>query len=204
MSGAEKRFAPASARNQEPILEALRQRLPETGRALEIASGTGQHVAAFAAAFPGLDWQPSDPDPDARSSIVAWTEHAGVKNVRPPLAIDVTRGSWWSALKPGFDVVVAVNLLHIAPWEATCGLCAGAAALLSGNGLLAVYGAFARDGALIPESNVAFDADLRRRNPAWGVRDTRAVSEVAAKHGLTLADCLSLPANNLMLIFRRT
>lgn len=196
--------SPASTRNTEPILAVLSARLPERGRALEIASGTGQHVVAFAEAFPGLHWQPSDPNPAARESVAAWTREAGLGNVAPPLDVDVRRPGWQRIWNERFDVVFTANLVHIAPWETTTGLLAGVGALLAPEGLLVIYGCFKRDGAHISASNVAFDAGLRRENPSWGVRDVAEVADAAAVHGLRLAETIAMPANNLTLVLRPT
>ncbi len=198
-----RKVSPACARNTAPILAVLAGRLPERGRALEIASGTGQHVVAFAGAFPGIRWQPSDPDPVSRRSIAAWTRETGVHNVAAPLDIDVRCADWHRSWPDGFDVVLVCNLVHIAPWEATTGLLRGVGALLAPDGLLVIYGCFKRDGTHISRSNVAFDASLRRENPSWGVRDVAEVADAASAHGLRLAETIAMPANNLMLVLRR-
>lgn len=198
-----KHFAPAAERNAGPILAVLRDVVPETGRALEVASGTGQHVAAFAPAFPGIRWQPSDPDADARASIAAWIEDAGLNNVEAPIALDVLRPHWHTAVADGLDIVVCINLLHIAPREACVGLMAGAGRLLRAGGYLYLYGPYRRDGRHTAPSNAEFDRSLRARNPAWGVRDVEDVERTAAEHGFVLARLVEMPANNLSLLFRR-
>jgi SAM-dependent methyltransferase len=195
-----RRLAPATERNRAPILEVLRKALPPTGTVLEIASGTGQHAAHFAAALPGLTWQPSDPEPAARASVAAWTAHAGLANVLPPLDLDVCRQPWHITRA---DAVVCINMIHIAPWAAAEALFAGAASLLGPGGVLYLYGPFRRDGQHTAPSNAAFDAQLRATDPDWGVRDMEAVIAVGAGQGLRCDPPLPMPANNFSLVFRR-
>jgi len=198
----EKQFAPAAARNAGPITEVLMRHLPAEGRAIEIASGTGQHAIAFAAAFPGIDWTPSDPHPSARASIAAYAAESGCANLAPPRDIDVTAPDWWRAIEPGLAALVCINLVHISPWAATEGLLAGAGRLLRPGGKLCLYGPFRRAGFLA-ESNIAFDQSLRDRNPEWGVRSVEEVETAADPHGLALVEVAEMPANNLTLILRR-
>jgi hypothetical protein len=195
-----RRHAPATLRNREPILGVLRQALPATGLVLEIASGTGEHAAAFAAAFPRLAWQPSDPDPRAQLSIAAHAEAAGLANLRQPLPLDAAVEPWPIAAA---DAVLAINMIHIAPWPAACGLVAGAARILPPHGLLYLYGPFRQGGRHTADSNRRFDDDLRRQDPAWGVRDLEAVTALAAASGFALDACLAMPANNLSVLYRR-
>jgi len=193
-----RRTAPAAARNRDPILALLRSSLPATGTVLEIASGSGEHVVHFAAALPALDWQPSDPSPEARGSIAAWRDASRLANIRPPIALDAAAADWPVARA---DAILAINMVHISPWAATLGLLAGTARLLPAGGLLYLYGPYRRAGHPLAPSNAAFDADLRARNPQWGLR---AVEEVAAAAtGLRLAEIVEMPANNLSLLFRR-
>jgi|FEC22Drversion2_1045045.scaffolds.fasta_scaffold00073_17 hypothetical protein len=198
-------FMPAAARNREPILQALHAalggRVP--AQALELASGSGEHAVAFAEAFPQTRWQPSDRDPAGLASIAAWREHCGLANLAPPLPIDLELPGWHGRLGQRFDLMVAINVVHIAPWRATLGLLDGAAALLSADGLLFVYGCFSRSGDFVSQSNVSFDAGLRRRNPAWGVRDTEDVAQAAAVRGLSLRQVMAMPANNTVLVLVR-
>ncbi len=198
-------YSPAAERNLQPILQTLQVLLPATGRALEVASGTGQHVAGFAAALPGWTWQPSDHDPANLESIAAWAAQAGVRNVLPPVLLDVRAGCW-----PGeapadhpasWDLVYCANLLHIAPWDCCAGLVQGAARTLAPHGLLVTYGPYLEDGVPTAPGNLAFDASLRQRNPAWGLRRLQDVVQQAAKAGLLLHARHSLPANNLLLVF---
>lgn len=193
-----RQFAPATRRNREAILAVLRRVLPAHGRVLEIASGTGEHAAYFAPHFPRLAWQPSDPDPVARASIAAWTE--GIANVREPLVLDAAADTWPVSAA---DAIVCINMIHIAPWAAAVGLVAGAARLLPGDGVLYLYGPYKRDGRHTAPSNAEFDASLRARDPAWGVRDVAAVSALAARAGFAPPEVTEMPANNLSLAFSK-
>ncbi|NOV24870.1 DUF938 domain-containing protein [Cupriavidus necator] len=195
-----RRMAPATDRNREPILAVLRQVLPARGTVLEIASGTGQHAVHFAAALPGLTWQPSDPDEAARASIAAWTAHAGLANVRAPLALDVCRQPWGI---DAADAVVCINMIHIAPWAAAEALFAGAGKLLGPGGVLFLYGPYRRGGAHTAPSNAAFDAQLRATDPDWGVRDMEAVIALGAAQGLRCDEPVPMPANNFCLVLRK-
>lgn len=195
-----RREAPAAARNRQPILEVLQPRLPKKGLVLEIASGTGEHVVHYAAARPGLTFQPSDPDADARASVDDWARTLGLPNVRPALEIDVTRESWPVERA---DAVLCCNMIHIAPWEAAVGLVTGAARLLPTGGLLYLYGPYRRGGRHTAPSNEAFDQDLKRRNPAWGVRDLEVVTDLAHRQGFSGPEIVEMPANNLSLLFKR-
>lgn len=194
-----RQYSPATARNRDPILAVLRTALPDRARVLEVASGSGEHAVHFAGAAPGWDWQPTDPADRARASIEAWRQHAALSNVHAPIALDVTRDSWPQG---PFDAVVAVNLCHIAPWEATTALVAGASERVTAGGALIVYGPFMRDGRHTAPSNAAFDEDLRRRDPRWGVRDVADVARAAEQRGFALERVHEMPANNLTLVFR--
>ena len=192
--------APATARNRDAILAVLRAHLPARGLVLELASGSGEHAAHFAAALPDLVFQPSDPDDAARASIDAWAAAAGSANLRPALALDATAARWPIAAA---DAVLCINMIHIAPWRAAEGLVAGAARVLSQGGVLYLYGPFKRDGAHTAPSNQAFDASLRGQNPEWGVRDLEAVAALAARAGFAPPQIVPMPANNLSVIFGR-
>jgi len=192
--------SPAAVRNRGPILEVLQSAVPPTARILEFASGTGEHAAHFCAAMPGWDWQPSDPSAAARASIEAWKTDFGLPNLRSPLALDAT-DAWPTG---PFDAILAVNLVHISPWAVTPALMAGAARHLTHSGALVLYGPYRRDGAHTAPSNADFDADLRHRNPAWGIRDLEAVSAEAAACGLVCEQVADMPANNLTVVFRLT
>lgn len=195
-----KREAPAATRNRQPILDVLQPHLPEKGLVLEIASGTGEHVVHYAAARPGLTFQPSDPDAGARASVDDWVRTLGLGNVKPALEIDVTRETWPVERA---DAVLCCNMIHIAPWEAAVGLVTGAGRLVPSGGLLFLYGPYRRGGRHTAPSNEAFDSDLKRRNSAWGVRDLEAVIELADLHGFAAPEIVEMPANNLSLLFKR-
>lgn len=195
-----RRFAPATLRNRQPILEVLQRVLPAHGTVLEVASGSGEHAVFFAGALPALDWQPSDPDADCRASIAAWTRDLGLSNVCAPLALDAAASDW---PLDAADALVCINMIHISPWAATLGLFAGAARLLPAGAPLLAYGPYRRGGQHTAPSNAAFDADLKARNPAWGLRDLEAVEALAASHGFPLAEVVEMPANNLTLVFRK-
>lgn len=192
-----RRYAPAAARNREPILAVLRSVLPPRGLVLEVASGTGEHCAHFAAGLPSLDWQPSDPDAESRASIDAWC--AGLPNVRGALALDAAAG--WPALRA--DAVLCINMTHIAPWGATEGLLRGAGRVLAAGAPLVLYGPYRRAGVATAPSNEAFDAQLRAQDPRWGLRALEAVAEAAARAGFGTPDVIGMPANNLTVAFRR-
>lgn len=196
----DKLVAPAVARNRDPILAVLRRVLPPTGLVLEIASGSGEHAVHVAAAMPALRWQPSDPAPAALASIAAHARAAGLANLLPPVSLDAAAPLWPVA---SADAIVAINMVHIAPWAATQGLMAGAGRVLPEGGPLVLYGPFTRDGRHTAPSNADFDADLRARDPAWGVRDMATIAEVASGCGLRLSERVEMPANNLILVFRR-
>ncbi|MBY0333278.1 MAG: DUF938 domain-containing protein [Acetobacteraceae bacterium] len=196
-----RRSAPAALRNRDAILSALRTLLPPAGLVLEVASGSGEHAVHFAAALPDLVFQPSDPDPRARASIDAWVAGAGLPNLRPALALDAAASpAAWPIARA--DAVLCINMVHIAPWEAALGLVRGAAALLPAGAPLVLYGPFRRGGAHTAPSNAAFDAALRAEDPRWGVRDLEAVAQAAAA-GFGPPTVVPMPANNLVLAFRR-
>ncbi len=193
-------YAPSAARNRDAILRTLNPHLPKRGHVLEIASGSGEHITHFAVAHPGLTFQPSDPDPDSRSSIDAWSRHLNLANVAPAIALDVTTGA---RLSQSVEVIICINMIHIAPWAATIGLMRGAAMMLPQGGLLYLYGPYRRDYAHTAASNEAFDADLRARNPEWGVRDLEAVAALASDHGFSGPHIEAMPANNLSVLLHR-
>lgn len=196
----QRRHAPAAERNKQPILDVMRRVLPASGTVLEVASGTGQHVAHFASALPALTWQPSDRTDQEFASIVAWCASTVASNARPPLVLDVTREPWPLAT---VDAIFCANMIHIAPWQACLGLLRGAGRHLAPGAPLVLYGPFRIGGEHTAPSNAAFDADLRARDPAWGVRDLDEVARVAASHGLELEERVAMPANNLTVILRR-
>jgi SAM-dependent methyltransferase len=192
--------AAATERNRVPILDVLRRILPPTGVVLEIASGTGEHVAFFAAALPALRWQPSDAVPRYLDSIRAWSALAGTDNIAPAVLLDVERQPW-PLLHA--DAILNINMIHIAPWSATEALFQGAARILAPSGVLFLYGPFKRDGRHTAPSNQRFDERLRGEDPRWGVRDVGAVESVATANGFGAAEAVPMPANNFSLVFRR-
>lgn len=194
-----RRSSPSTQRNSGPIGEVLDEWLPKGGLVLEIASGAGEHALVFARRFQAIEWQPSDPDPDAINSIAAWREE-GPENLRAPLRIDVRDGDWGVGRA---DAIVAINMVHISPWEAALGLIDGAALRLPAGGSLILYGPWIVPGEPTAPSNMAFDTDLRRRNPSWGLRRTDDFAVEARRRGLVLIEQRPMPANNRMLLFRR-
>jgi SAM-dependent methyltransferase len=195
-----RRYAPPTARNREPILAVLGRCVLPQARVLEVGSGSGEHAVFFAEALPGLDWQPSDPDEGARESIEAWRGYANLPNVRPPLALDAELGPW---PRGPFDAVVCINVVHISPATMTSALAAGAAEVLAPGGIVFLYGPYTVDGQHTAPSNEAFDADLRRRDPRWGVRELADVVATFAERGFILRERVEMPANNQSLIFAR-
>jgi SAM-dependent methyltransferase len=191
-------FSPAADRNKEPILAALRARLPAQARILEIASGTGQHAAHLAAAMPGWHWQPSEHRADALPVIAA--RCAGLANVAAPISLDLLAEAWPGA-PLGCDAVYCANVLHIAPWAVTAGLMRGAARQLLPGGRLCVYGPFVIDGLPTAPSNLAFDADLRAQDAAWGLRRLTDVHAEAAAAGLVHVETVEMPANNRLVVW---
>ena len=195
-----KRQAPATERNRDPIAAVLRALLPDRGTVLEIASGTGEHAVHFARAFPGLKWQPSDPDAAALASIAAWRAESGLANLAAPLALDAASDDWPVARA---DAILCVNMVHISPWSATQGLMRGAARALAGGAPLILYGPYRRAEVATAPSNEAFDRSLKARDPAWGLRDVEAVVAEAQGRGLGFERLFEMPANNIVLLFRR-
>jgi len=194
----ERETAPSAERNKGPILEVARRVLPARGVVLEIGSGTGQHVAHLAAALPSVTFQPSELDLSRHPSIRAWTRE--LENVRPPLALDVSRRPW---PVDAADAIVCINVIHISPWHATLALMEGAGALLPSGGVLVTYGPYRRGGRHTAPSNEEFDASLKSRDPKWGVRDMEEVQAAADRAGLRLEETVAMPANNFTLVFRR-
>ena len=191
-----KQYAPATDRNRAAIRDVLARVLPQTGTVLEIASGSGQHAVAFARAFPSVTWQPSDPDPTALSSIDAWRAEADLPNLAEPFELNVTQP--WPIDRA--DAIVCINMVHIAPWEASLALFENAGRILAAGALLYLYGPY-REGAQIAPSNEQFDRSLKSRDERWGVRDVKDLE--AAAPAFALAEMVAMPANNHSLIFRR-
>jgi hypothetical protein len=209
-----RRYAPATDRNRESILAVLQRVLPPIGTVLEISSGTGEHAAFFAPRLSPRQWLPSDLNPDARHSIAAWREALPAENLHAPLALDATTPVWpveaepLSHSSPALDLqrypitaLVNINMIHIAPWSACLGLMAGAGRILPPGGVLYLYGPFRQGGQHTAPSNAAFDASLQAQNPQWGVRNLEAVVAAAAAQGLALVETVTMPANNLSVVF---
>jgi len=193
--------SPAAERNKDPILTVLEAVLPAQGSVLEIASGTGQHVCFFAAELPGIRWQPTEPDAASREAIVTRVREASLSNVEPPVALDVHEPRW--PVAGTYDAVVCINMVHISPWSATNALCLGAARHLRTHGKLVLYGPYLENGTAV-QSNLDFDATLKRRNLEWGLRELDDVTRVAALHGLQRQQVVRMPANNLTVVFTKT
>jgi SAM-dependent methyltransferase len=192
--------SPAAERNKQPIADVLARVLPPAGLVLEIASGTGQHAEHFARALPSLTWQPSDADAQMLPALAARVQRAALPNLRAPLPFDVHDAA------PPLESVAAVvcaNMIHIAPWSACVALLGHAGRLLGPGAPLVLYGPFKRGGKHTAPSNAAFDADLRRRNPEWGVRDLEDVVALARTHSFELAEAVAMPANNLTVVLTR-
>lgn len=189
--------APSAARNSAAICAVLQQHAPLRGRALELASGTGQHIAQFAKLLPELLWQPSEPDERRFESIRAWC--AGCGNVLPPIPLDATQ-TGWSAHHSGFDLIYLSNLLHLIPWEAAQTLITESAEALAPRGRFILYGPFMRNGHLTSEGDRRFHNSLITKDPAVGYKDIEDVERRAKAAGLTLRTRLNMPANNIALI----
>ena len=195
-----RRSAPAALRNREPIAGVLQDWLPRAGLVLEIASGTGEHAIFFAERFPNLEWQPSDIHPDALRSIWAHREEAQLANLREPIALDASLPDWPIDRA---DALLSINMVHISPWASSLGLIDGAVRILPPDGPLILYGPWLKDDIPTVDSNLAFDADLKRRDPEWGLRRVEDFAASASAKGLLLEETRVMPANNLMLLFRR-
>ena len=195
-----KRHAPATARNSQPLAEVLARELPASGTVLEIASGSGEHAVFMARRFPALDWQPSDRDAEALASVDAWAAEARLANLRPAIALDAAAPDWPIV---SADALLCVNMVHISPWDAAVGLFAGAGRVLGSGAPLVLYGPFVEPDVETAASNHAFDQSLRQRDPTWGLRSTADLDRLAAGHGMTRTARCAMPANNLVLVYRR-
>lgn len=196
-----RRTAPAALRNREPIADVLAEWLPQHGLVLEIASGSGEHAVHFAERFRSLDWQPSDIHPDALTSIAAWREKVDLPNLLPPLTLDASAPDWPIDQA---DALLSINMVHISPWASALGLLDGAARLLRGGAPLILYGPWLKDDMPTAPSNSDFDADLRRRDPSWGLRRVEDFAAAAEPRGFVLEEVRLMPANNLMMRWRRS
>ncbi|MEH6674916.1 MAG: DUF938 domain-containing protein [Sulfitobacter sp.] len=194
--------APAADRNKDALCDLLREHAPQKGRALEIASGTGQHIAAFARALPNLQWQPTEPAPDRRASIDAYITKAALPNVAPAAPLDATATGWHETL-PAQDLIFFANLLHLIPTDAAQRVISEAALALAPGGALIFYGPFRRDGILTSEGDLRFDAELRSADPAIGYKDTVDITRWLSDAALSPIDLVEMPANNLAFIARK-
>lgn len=191
----------AAERNKDPILTVLESVLPANGSVLEIASGTGQHVCFFAGALPGIRWQPTEPEESSREAIATRIRESKLDNVAQPIALDVLEPHW--PVHEIYDAVLCINMIHISPWRATHALFRGVAKLLAPAGKLILYGPYIENGKAV-QSNLDFDASLKRRNAEWGLRELEEVTRVAAGHGLQRLQIVRMPANNLTVVFGRS
>lgn len=193
--------SPSAARNREVIATTLRPRLPRSGTVLELASGSGEHALFNAREFPDLRWQPSDFDDAALASIAAWRGHERLPNLLAPIRVDATSPDSWPVDR--VEAVLCFNMIHISPWAATEGLMTGAARVLTPGGALFLYGPYLEEDIETAPSNLAFDADLRRRDRRWGIRRRGQVTALAERNGLVFEDRVAMPANNLILMYRK-
>jgi len=199
-----KRHAPATLRNREPITSVLRDVLPSNGVALEIASGSGEHIAYFASQFPSLTWQPSETNSRLFPSIDAWArdvaDQVNRDTIRPPVYLNTCDHPW--PLKQA-DAILAINMIHISPWESCQGLMTGSGSVLGKEGVLFLYGPFLQSDVGTAPSNLAFDDSLRQQNPQWGIRDLNSVVALADENDLDLVKTVPMPSNNLSVVFRK-
>lgn len=195
-----KKYAPATLRNRDAIAAVLAKELPASGSVLEVASGTGEHAIHFAPRFPDLVWQPSDPSEEALESIEAWRDEEGSVNLRSPVQLDATSDRWRIDQA---TAIVCINMVHISPWEASEGLFSGAARLLKQGAPLVLYGPYIEPGVETAPSNLKFDLSLKSRDPRWGLRSTVDIDALAAQTGFERANRYEMPANNLILVYRR-
>jgi hypothetical protein len=197
-----KQHAPATERNRAPIAEVLARELPASGTVLEIAAGTGEHAVFFAGQFPALQWQPTDPSPEALASIAAYRADYPGDNLAAPLLLDAAAPEAWPVAQAA--AILCINMVHISPWEATLGLFRGAAQVLrTSGGPLILYGPYIEQSVETAPSNLDFDASLKARNPLWGLRKAEALDALAATHGMRRTARHALPANNIMLVYRK-
>lgn len=203
----EKKHAPATNRNREPILNVLKDCLPPEGTILEVASGTGQHAIYFIKQLPNPYWQPTDPDEMSRKSISAWWWEVQLNDILPPMDLNAQDSVWpveQEELPQPISSVVCINMIHISPWESAIGLMKGAARILPKDGILYLYGPYKIDGQHTAPSNELFDVSLRDQNAEWGIRDLTDVKKIALENGLSFVKSVDMPANNLSVIFKKT
>ena len=195
---------PATGRNQEVILDVLKEALPNSGAVLEVASGSGQHITYFAQQIPQLKWQPSDIEAAARASIDAWRNEMGVTEaVHTPIDLDARVDIWSLGHIKDLNAIISINMIHISAWEACLGLLKNASRVLPAGGVLYLYGPFKVGGFHIAPSNAEFDLSLQSQNPSWGVRNLDDVAEEALKQNFQLMKTIRMPANNFSVIFHK-
>ena len=195
---------PATGRNQEVILDVLKEALPNSGAVLEVASGSGQHITYFAQQIPQLKWQPSDIEAAARASIDAWRNEMGVTEaVHTPIDLDASVDIWSLGHIKDLNAIMSINMIHISAWEACLGLLKNASRVLPAGGVLYLYGPFKVGGFHIAPSNAEFDLSLQSQNPSWGVRNLDDVAEEALKQNFQLMKTIRMPANNFSVIFHK-
>ena len=195
---------PATGRNQEVILDVLKEALPNSGAVLEVASGSGQHITYFAQQIPQLKWQPSDIEAAARASIDAWRNEMGVTEaVHTPIDLDARVDIWSLGHIKDLNAIISINMIHISAWEACLGLLKNASRVLPAGGVLYLYGPFKVGGLHIAPSNAEFDLSLQSQNPSWGVRNLDDVAEEALKQNFQLMKTIRMPANNFSVIFHK-
>ncbi|XP_049877106.1 methyltransferase-like 26 isoform X2 [Pectinophora gossypiella] len=208
----EKLIYPAASRNKEPILQVLKRFLicdldhldDESPLFVEVASGSGQHVAHFAPYFPGVKFQPTEVDEDLLGSISYYAQNCPTKNILPPVQLDIrTKLSHYGFQEDSIDYMYNANMIHISPYECTIGLFENAGAYLKPDALMITYGPYGKDGVITPASNVEFDASLRARDPSWGVRDLKDLIKLGEENSLTLVDTVEMPANNKTLVWKK-
>lgn len=192
-------FSPSSERNKRPILGRLQQVLPRTGRLLEIGAGTGQHAVCFASRFRGLEWQASE-RAGTIEGLRRRIDAEGPPGMPPPVELDVLSGPWPEG---PFQAAFSANTAHIMPWPAVCAMFSGLASVLASGGLFCLYGPFSDSKGVTAPSNRAFDLDLRARDPSMGLRDLAEIDDQAAAHRFVSEHVFEMPANNLLLVFRR-
>ena len=201
-----RKYAPATQRNRQPILEILLQVLPANGTILEIASGTGEHAVFFAPHLSARQWLPSEPNPELRASITAWAEYLPANNLYPPLELDAQERVWavenTALTESQIVAIVNINMIHISPWSACLGLMAGAGRILPPGGIIYLYGPYKQGGEHTAPSNAAFDESLRAENSEWGVRDLEDVVSAAKAQNLNFLKTSQMPANNLSVVFQ--
>ncbi len=201
--GDARQHAPATERNASFIIDILKDVLPKQGHVLEIASGSGEHIIAFANAMPALTWQPSDPFEESRSSIDAWAQQVTPSRIDPALNLDMTRPDWSGKLSKPVNAILSINMIHIAPWEACQGLMQGAGQLLNKEEVLYTYGPYKKGGVHTSESNQDFEGWLKAKSELYGIRDIADVAGEAKNHGLVLEQEIAMPANNFSLVFKK-